>query len=234
MNLFKFFINWKNFFFLKTNLTHAKYSSTLSCLFCISEFLLTLNKIRSWISHKTFSIYIWYNTSKCRKCPGEVFWWIVTPEKTFRVTVIHLVEIRLARDLCYSSTFSRLWKSRRCWFVSGNKPLKESSLKIQVGFMSLDSSFDCYSDFMYIFGMSNKPGIWIEITLIKCKYLLFVHCTCCLINWTSLTWSYLIFKGYNSKSDSCNRRYIPSQFPAWQTPPTEVQICCTLKQHCLH
>lgn len=134
-------------------------------------------------------IYIWCNTSKCWKCPGEVFWWIVTPKKIFRVTVIHLVEIRLARDLCYSSTSSRLWKSRRCWFVSGNKPLKESSLKIQVGFMSLDSSFDCYSDFMYIFGMSNKPGIWIEITLIKCKYLLFVHCTCRLINWTSLTWT---------------------------------------------
>lgn len=154
--------------------------------------------LRFWISAdpeyvvgsvtKSF-IYIWCNTSKCRKCPGEVFWWIVTPKKIFRVTVIHLVEIRLARDLCYSSTSSRLWKSRRCWFVSGNKPLKESSLKIQVGFMSLDSSFDCYSDFMYIFGMSNKPGIWIEITLIKCKYLLFVHCTCRLINWTSLTWT---------------------------------------------
>lgn len=186
MNLFKF-INFKTFFFFEDKSYPSK-------IFINS----VMSFLRFWISAdpeyvvgsvtKSF-IYIWCNTSKCRKCPGEVFWWIVTPKKIFRVTVIHLVEIRLARDLCYSSTSSRLWKSRRCWFVSGNKPLKESSLKIQVGFMSLDSSFDCYSDFMYIFGMSNKPGIWIEITLIKCKYLLFVHCTCRLINWTSLTWT---------------------------------------------
>lgn len=113
----------------------------------------------------------------------------VIPDKTFRLTAIHLVQIRLARDLCYNRLSSRLWKSKRCWFVSGNKSLKEFSLKIQVGFMNLDSCFDCYSNFIYNFGMSNKPGISVEITLIKCKYLLFFPCTCCLINWTSLTWS---------------------------------------------
>lgn len=186
MNLFKF-INFKTFFFWRQILPIQNIHQLCHVLFAFLNFCWPW--IRGWISHKKFFIYIWCNTSKCWKCPGEVFWWIVTPKKIFRVTVIHLVEIRLARDLCYSSTSSRLWKSRRCWFVSGNKPLKESSLKIQVGFMSLDSSFDCYSDFMYIFGMSNKPGIWIEITLIKCKYLLFVHCTCRLINWTSLTWT---------------------------------------------
>lgn len=58
MNLF--FINLKDFFFFfeDRNLTHAKYSSTLLCLLCISEFLLTPNKIHSWISHRKFPTYI--------------------------------------------------------------------------------------------------------------------------------------------------------------------------------
>lgn len=55
--------------------------------------------------------------------------------------------------------------------------------------MSLDSRFDCYSPFMYIFGVSNKPGIWIEITPIKRRYLLFSRCSSHLINQAVLTWS---------------------------------------------
>jgi len=49
----------------------------------------------------------------------------ITPEKTFRAVTIHLAELKLASALCYSSPTSRLSKSSRCWFVSGNQPLKK-------------------------------------------------------------------------------------------------------------
>lgn len=50
---------------------------------------------------------------------------------------------------------------------TGSEALKELSLKIQRGFMSLDSNFDCYGSFIYISGMSNIPGIWSETAVIN-------------------------------------------------------------------